>query len=94
MATTVSWSGSTDPDDRSGVAHFSYNTVDGQGYTFDVRLPDFRIMQAIESWAASLAVDRLVNTRQQLLSLASTLSHEIERIAEWNSTLINDERKK
>ena len=70
--------GSTDPDDRSGVAHFSYDTVGGQGYTFDVRLPDFRIMRAIEFWAASMAVDHLVNTRLQLLSLANTLSHEIE----------------
>lgn len=78
MATTVSWMGSTDPDDRSGVAHFSYDTVGGQGYTFDVRLPDFRIMRAIEFWAASMAVDHLVNTRLQLLSLANTLSHEIE----------------
>jgi hypothetical protein len=80
MTTTVSWSGSTEPGDRSGTAHFVYDLPNGQCYKFDVRLPDFRVMQAIEFWAASRAGDHLVNTRRQLVNLANELGVEIEWI--------------
>jgi len=80
MTTTVSWSGSTEPGDRSGTAHFIYDLPNGKCHKFDVRLPDFRVMQAIEFWAASRAGDHLVNTRRQLVNLANELGMEIEWI--------------
>lgn len=80
MATTVSWSGSSEPDDRSGTAHFIYDLPNGQCYKFDVQLPNFRVMQAIEFWAASRAGDHLVNTRRKLVNMANELGAEIDWI--------------